>query len=89
MNAIITVIGRDRVGILAAVSTSLAERNVNILDVTQTILQSNFTMVMMVDVAGCSVSFKELAADLEELGRGMELSIRIQREEIFDAMHSV
>ena len=89
MNAIITVLGRDRVGILAAVCNRLAERNVNVLDVSQTILQSNFTMVMMVDVAKCSVSFKELAESLDELGRSMELSIRIQREEIFDAMHSI
>ena len=89
MNAIITVLGRDRVGILAAVCNLLAERNVNVLDVSQTILQSNFTMVMMVDVKNCSVSFKELSDALEELGRKMELSARIQREEIFDAMHSI
>lgn len=89
MNSIITVVGRDRVGILAAVTALLAEKNVNVLDVTQTILQNNFTMVMMVDIEKCAVSFKELSECLGELGKKMELSIRIQREEIFDAMHNI
>ena len=87
MNAIVTVIGKDKVGIIAAVCIKLAEMNVNVLDISQTILDGKFTMVMAVDAANANVGFEELAAQLRELGEGMELSIRIQREEIFDAMH--
>ena len=87
MNAIVTVIGKDKVGIIAAVK--LAEMNVNVLDISQTILDGKFTMVMAVDAANANVGFEELAAQLRELGEGMELSIRIQREEIFDAMHRI
>ena len=89
MNAIVTVIGKDKVGIIAAVCIKLAEMNVNVLDISQTILDGKFTMVMAVDAANANVGFEELAAHLRELGEGMELSIRIQREEIFDAMHRI
>ena len=89
MKAIITVLGVDRPGIIATISGGLYECNVNILDITQTILSGYFTMVMMVDIEKCAVSFKELSECLGELGKKMELSIRIQREEIFDAMHNI
>lgn len=89
MNAIVTVIGKDKVGIIAAVCIKLAEMNVNVLDISQTILDGKFTMVMAVDAANANVGFEELAAQLRELGEGMELSIHIQREEIFDAMHRI
>ena len=89
MNAIVTVIEKDKVGIIAAVCIKLAEMNVNVLDISQTILDGKFTMVMAVDAANANVGFEELAAQLRELGEGMELSIRIQREEIFDAMHRI
>ena len=89
MNAIVTVIGKDKVGIIAAVCIKLAEMNVNVLDISQTILDGKFTMVMAVDAANANVGFEELAAQLRELGEGMELSIRIQREVIFDAMHRI
>lgn len=89
MNAIVTVIGKDKVGIIAAVCIKLAEMNVNVLDISQTILDGKFTMVMAVDAANANVGFEELAAQLRELGEGMEVSIRIQREEIFDAMHRI
>ena len=89
MNAIVTVIGQDRVGIIAAVCGKLAELNVNILDITQTILKGNFTMVMAVDAGQANVGFEQLAAALDALGEQMHLSIRIQREEIFDAMHRI
>lgn len=89
MNAIVTVIGKDKVGIIAAVCIKLAEMNVNVLDISQTILDGKFTMVMAVDAANANVGFEELAAQLRELGEGMELSIRIRREEIFDAMHRI
>ena len=89
MNAIVTVIGRDKVGIIAAVCALLAENNVNILDISQTILQGSFTIVMVVDVEKVKVYVGDLGVLLEELGKKMEISIRIQREEIFDAMHRI
>ena len=89
MNAIVTVVGKDRVGIIAAICNKLAGFNVNILDISQTILQGSFTMVMAVDVSKSSAPVGELREKLEELGRKMEISIRIQREEIFDAMHRI
>lgn len=89
MNAIVTVIGQDKVGIIAAVCTLLAENNVNILDISQTILQGSFTMVMAVDVGTSTQPIAELSRLLDELGKKMGISIRIQREEIFDAMHRI
>ena len=89
MNAIVTVIGNDRVGFIAAVCIRLASFNVNVLDISQTIMQGNFTMVMAVDVSQSTVSFTEIRDSLAELGKDMNLSIRIQREEIFDAMHII
>ncbi|WP_295745920.1 ACT domain-containing protein [uncultured Oscillibacter sp.] len=89
MNAIVTVVGRDRVGIIAAICNRLAGHNVNILDISQTILQGSFTMVMAVDLSAASAPFGELSASLAELGKEMGLSIRIQREEIFNAMHTI
>ncbi|MEY8388853.1 ACT domain-containing protein [Oscillospiraceae bacterium 38-13] len=89
MNAIVTVLGQDKVGIIAAVCNRLASHNVNILDISQTILQGAFTMVMAVDASAATASFGELGASLAELGGEMGLSIRIQREEIFDAMHHI
>lgn len=89
MRAFVTVIGKDRVGIIASICTLLAEKKVNILDISQTILQENFTMIMLVDAAGCAVSFDALSDELSKLGQGMDLNIRIQREEIFNAMHRI
>ena len=87
--AIITVVGKDTVGIIAKVCTYLAENHVNILDISQTILHGAFTMVMAVDVSKSTASIGELSEALAQLGTKMELSIRIQREEIFDAMHNI
>ena len=89
MNAIVSVIGQDKVGIIASICALLAEKNVNILDISQTILQGSFTMVMVVDVSKASAQVGELREMLEELGEKMEISIRIQRQEIFDAMHRI
>ena len=89
MNAIVTVLGQDQVGIIAAVCNRLANYNVNILDISQTILQGAFTMVMAVDVSQSTASFGELGKGLNDLGAELGLSIRIQREEIFNAMHSI
>ena len=89
MNAIVTVVGQDRVGIIAAVCNKLAGFNVNILDISQTIMQGSFTMVMTVDIGAATAAFGDLSAALVELGDEMSLSIRIQRQEIFDAMHRI
>ena len=89
MNAIVTVVGQDRVGIIAAVCNCLAGKNVNILDISQTILQGSFTMVMAVKIDQSAASFQEVSGALSALGKEMGLSVRIQRQEIFDAMHSI
>ena len=89
MNAIVTVIGKDRVGIIAKVCIQLAELKINVLDISQTIMQGNFTMIMAVDLAQATASFSEISEALAQLGREMELSIRFQREEIFNAMHTI
>ena len=89
MKAVVTVVGEDRVGIIAAVCTHLAEFGVNVLDISQTVMQGYFTMMMVVDVEQSVVPVAELAQKLEEKGREMGLSIRLQREEIFQAMHRV
>ena len=89
MKAIVTVIGKDRVGITAAVCSLLAQHNINILDITQTILSGCFTMMMVVDLELCAESFANLQNVLKTFGEGRGLSIRIQREDIFDAMHRI
>ena len=89
MKAIVTIIGKDRVGITAAVCALLAQHNINILDISQTVLQDYFTMVMLVDTAACTASIGEMADLLEQAGKEQELSIRIQREDIFNAMHRI
>ena len=89
MKAIVTVIGKDQVGIIAAVCTLLAENNVNVLDISQTILQGDFTMVMLVDAGACDIPFAELAALLEREGEARSLDIRAQWEDIFNAMHRI
>ena len=87
MRAIATVIGKDQVGIIANVCGLLAENGVNILDITQTVLQEYLTMVMLVDTSGCSVSFGQLSEQLQKRGEEMGWVIRIQRDDIFNAMH--
>ena len=89
MKAIVTVIGEDRVGIIASVCADLAAFNVNVLDISQTVMQGYFTMMMVVDVSGATCPMAELAQKLDEKGKEMGLSIRLQREEIFKAMHRV
>ena len=86
---VIAVIGQDRPGIMAGVTAVLAKRSANILDVSQTIMSDLFTMVMLVDIKGLSAPFSALKADLEEHGREAGLSIIVQHEEIFKAMHRV
>ena len=89
MKAIVTVVGKDAVGIIAAVCVELAAYNVNVLDISQTVMQGYFTMMMVVDVSASSVPMAELAKKLEDKGKEMALSIRFQREDIFEAMHRV
>jgi ACT domain-containing protein len=89
MKAIVTVLGKDQVGIIASVCTLMANHNVNVLDISQTLLKETFTMVMLTDITHCDLPFADLAAALEAEGASKSLSIRIQREEIFDAMHKI
>lgn len=89
MKAVVTVIGKDQVGIIASVCTDLASYQVNVLDISQTVMQGYFTMMMVVDVTDSTVPLAELAVKMDEKGRKMNLSIRLQRADIFDAMHRV
>ena len=89
MKAIVTVVGKDRVGIIAGVCVELASYNVNVLDISQTVMQGYFTMMMAVDVTESKLPLAELAKQLEQKGKDMNLSIRLQREDIFEAMHRV
>ena len=89
MRAIVTVLGKDRVGIMSLVCALLAQHNINILDISQTVLQEYFTMVMLVDTTACDKSIVEISQLLEDAGRERNLSIRIQREDIFNAMHRI
>ena len=89
MRAIMTVTGPDRVGIIASVSALLASLNINILDLSQTIMGGLFTMTLLVDTAEANRGFDEIRAALSTHGEKENLSIRIQREDIFTAMHSI
>ncbi|MDY3781656.1 MAG: ACT domain-containing protein [Candidatus Faecousia sp.] len=89
MKAIVTVVGQDRVGIIAAVCSKLAEYNVNVLDISQTVMQGYFTMMMATEVSQCNIPLGELALRMDETGVQMGLSIRVQREDIFQAMHRI
>ena len=89
MKAVITVIGKDRVGIIYSVSDILAKANINILDISQTIMQDIFTMIMLVDISKCEDHFAEISKSLEDLGNELGLSIRIQHEDIFNSMHRI
>ena len=86
-NAVITVNGQDKVGIISTVSGILSEHNVNIANITQTIMQSFFTMVMMVDISEMTTDFETLSKELEAAGEELGLQIRIQHEAIFNSMH--
>jgi ACT domain-containing protein len=89
MNAIITVVGNDKVGIIAKVSAFLAERNINIEDISQTILQGNFVMVMMADLSSSSKALEEVKRELTALGESMNVSISLMHEKVFSAMHRI
>ena len=89
MRAVVTVVGKDRVGIIASVCVELARYNVNVMDISQTVMQGYFTMMMVVEVSECSVPLAELCKAMDAKGQEMGLSIRVQREDIFEAMHRV
>ncbi|MEA5015706.1 MAG: ACT domain-containing protein [Candidatus Limiplasma sp.] len=87
--ALVSVMGVDRPGIIAKVSTSLFEQNINILEISQTILGGYFTMMMMVDISNAAHGFSDIAAALTQAGEAMGVVVQIQRAELFDAMHRV
>ena len=87
MKAFITVIGKDGLGIIAHIATALAELEVNILDINQTVMEGTFTMIMMVDVSKSRVPFNELSEEMDKAGRKLGLSVQIQHEDIFNSMH--
>ncbi|MBQ3261841.1 MAG: ACT domain-containing protein [Oscillospiraceae bacterium] len=89
MRAIVTVIGKDRVGIIASVTNLLSQHGVNVLDISQTVLQEYFTMIMLVDASQCAVPFAQLATLLKDAGEEMGMQIRAQREDVFNAMHRI
>lgn len=89
MRAVITVVGQDKIGIIAEVSRVLAENSINILDISQTIMQDMFTMIMLVNTEACQSSFKAISDTLKALGEKLCLSIRIQHEDIFQSMHRI
>ena len=86
---IITVVGKDTVGIIGKVCTYLAENHVNILDISQTIVQGFFNMMMIVDMEKATASFESVAAGLDQIGEEIGVSVKCQREEIFTKMHRI
>jgi len=86
MNAIITVVGGDKVGIIAKVSAFLAERDINIEDISQTVLSGNFVMMMMVNLSSCSKALEEVKRELTALGEALNVSISLMHEKVFSAM---
>jgi len=89
MRAIITVIGKDKKGIIAGVSTELAGAGINILDISQTIMQEYFVMIMLVDMASATDDFNVIQGKLDKKGGELGVQVKIQREEIFQAMHQI
>ena len=87
MRAIVTVVGKDAVGIIASVCQALAGYTVNILDISQTVMQGYFTMMMVVDAEKCTLPVAQLAEKMERKGTELGLQIHVQREDIFNAMH--
>ena len=87
--AIITVVGKDTVGIIAKVCTYLAENGINILDISQTIVQGYFNMMMITDISGATKSFSAISDEMEKLGEEIGVVIKCQREEIFEKMHRI
>lgn len=89
MRAVITVVGKDAVGILSKVSAVCAENNVNIIEVSQSILQDMFCMIMITDVSQCKVPFDQLAKQMNQIGQDAGLAIHVMHEDIFNSMHRI
>ncbi|MCR5387589.1 MAG: ACT domain-containing protein [Treponema sp.] len=89
MNAIITVVGSDKVGIIAKITAFLAEHSINIADITQTILSGNFVMMMMVNLDAADVTIDQLRVKLTERGNEMGVEINVMNERVFSSMHRV
>jgi ACT domain-containing protein len=89
MKAIITILGKDKVGIISSVSTLLANHKVNILDITQTVMKEYFTMTMLVDLERLDTEFIVLQEELSNRGQEIQMDIRIQREDIFEKMYGI
>ena len=89
MKAVITVIGRDTVGVVAKVSAVCAELNINIEDVSQSIMQDMFCMIMLVNLNGCTVDNVAMRERFAALGKEMQMQVTVTRQEVFDAMHTV
>ena len=89
MKAIVSVFAKDSKGIIAYITALLAEKDINVLDISQTLLQEYFAMIMLVDLTDCGLSFTELSSFLGQKGRERGLDVHIQRQDIFDAMHKV
>jgi ACT domain-containing protein len=89
MNAVITVVGNDQVGIIAKVSTYLAKHSINIVDITQTILSGNFVMMMKADLDSSDISIEEMRRELTEQGHSLNVEINIMNEKIFSAMNRI
>jgi ACT domain-containing protein len=89
MKAVITVIGTDKIGIIASITNILAKANVNILDISQTIMQNIFSMIMLVDTDKMSMEFTKLGELLQQEAEALGVDIRLQREEIFTSMHRI
>lgn len=89
MKGIITVLGKDKVGIIARVCTYLAGQNVNILDITQTIVQGYFNMMMIVDISAPAKSFEVVVEELQQIGVELGVEIKLQHEDIFNTMHRI
>ena len=89
MNAIITVVGSDKVGIIARVSGYLADQNINIIDISQTVLSGNFVMMMVVDLSSRVKTLEDVKQELAEMGESFNVSISMMHEKVFSAMHRV
>ncbi|MBQ8869246.1 MAG: ACT domain-containing protein [Oscillospiraceae bacterium] len=89
MQAVISVVGRDKVGILKDVATKCADHNVNVIDVSQTVLQDMFTMIMLVDISNIDVKFGDFSAEMESYGSEIGMQIRAMHEDIFNSMHRI
>ena len=89
MQAVISVVGRDKVGILKDVATKCADHNVNVIDVSQTVLRDMFTMIMLVDISKIDIKFGEFSAEMESYGKEIGMEIRAMHEDIFNSMHRI